>query len=242
MIWWSLHFEDWSWKSEVWKQLQVEDSILKMKLLKKTGFVFNCFYLGVGVVKSLKSGKVHFGSAFNAQASRLGVWFWFDTLEAMGSHQPSISSARRQTSFNNLKSSIEKKNWITRSAYDLNLRNSSVPYRYYKQSYHFWGLCTLIRSNYSKFHQLLSVHFFKIENRKILEILSFFTVRRTHKNKMQQALKSKNWPNWFWYFIIYILYSNKFREAHKMSIEFFNLQAIFFLSKLHWKTDQISKM
>ena len=189
MIWRSLHFEDWSWKSEVLKQLQVEDSILKMKLLKKTGFVFNCFYLGVGVVKSLKSGKVHFGSAFNAQASRLGVWFLFDTLQAMGSHQPSISSARRQTSFNNPKSSIEKKNWITRSAYDLILRNSRVPYRYYKQSYHFWGLWTLIRPNYSKLHQLLSVHFFKIENRKILEILSFFTVRRTHKNKMQQALK-----------------------------------------------------
>jgi len=73
----------------------------------------------------------------------------------------------------------------------LNLRNSSVPYRYYKQSYHFWGLCTLIRSNYSKLHQLLSVHFFKIENRKIIPILSFFTMRRTHKNKMQQALKSK---------------------------------------------------
>ena len=114
----------------------------------------------------------------------------------MGSHQPSISSARRQTSFNNPKSSIEKKNWITWSAYDLNLRNSSVPYRYYKQSYHFWGLCTLIRSNYSKLHQLLSVHFFKIENRKILPILSFFTMQRTHKMKIQQVLNSGNFTSW----------------------------------------------
>jgi len=114
----------------------------------------------------------------------------------MGSHQPSISSARRQTSFNNPKSSIEKKNWITWSAYDLNLRNSSVPYRYYKQSYNFWGLCTLIRSNYSKLHQLLSVHFFKIENRNILEILSFFTMQRSHKMKIQQVLNSGNFTSW----------------------------------------------
>ena len=60
-----------------------------MKLLKKTSFVFYCFCLGVGWGEGWYSrssrGRFIFGAAFNAQASRLGVWFLFDMLHAMGS-------------------------------------------------------------------------------------------------------------------------------------------------------------
>ena len=42
------------------------------------------------MVEALKSGKLHFGSEFTAQASTLGVSFLFGTLQALGSHERSV--------------------------------------------------------------------------------------------------------------------------------------------------------
>lgn len=39
--------------------------------------------------------------------------------------------------------------------------SKSVPYRYHRQSYNSWGLCALVRSNYSKPRKILSVLFSK---------------------------------------------------------------------------------
>ena len=79
MIWRSLLFEDWSWKSEVWKQLQVEDSILKMTLLKKTGFVFNCFYLGVGGGKVAQVREGSFWKCIQCASVKIGrlIFIWY---------------------------------------------------------------------------------------------------------------------------------------------------------------------
>ena len=84
-------FEDWSWKSEVLKQLQVEDSILRIKLLKKTSFVFCCFYLGVGwgvgVVKAPKSGNAHFCKCIQCASVKIGrlIFIWYASSHAVPS-------------------------------------------------------------------------------------------------------------------------------------------------------------
>ena len=60
----------------------------------------------MGLVEALKSGKLDFGREFTAQASTLGVSFLFDTLQALGSHQPSVLE-EDEVFFNNEKRDSE---------------------------------------------------------------------------------------------------------------------------------------
>jgi len=94
-------FEDRSWKSEGLKQLQVENSILKIKLLKKTSFVFCCFYLGGG--KGAQVGKRSF-LEMHSLRKRQDLAFDFYLIRFEPWDPTNLRSGRRRSIFYNPKS------------------------------------------------------------------------------------------------------------------------------------------